>query len=188
MEEQRLIVTASPHIRDSASNRSLMGNVVIALIPTVCWHRRFIFGAQRAGSGGRRDHRSLCGALNIFMTLLMHKRQSRWGIFPPWSPASSWHSICRWGCPCGSALVGAFVAIVIVKQMFGGLGYNVANPALVGRIVLFLELYLPHDRLRLPRSSRWMPWPAATPLSSSGRPVHRQPDRSVPRSARRHAG
>ena len=45
MEEQRLIVTASPHIRDSASNRSLMGNVVIALIPTVV-ASAFIFGMR----------------------------------------------------------------------------------------------------------------------------------------------
>ena len=40
--------------------------------------------------------------------------------------------------PLWIAVVGAFVAIVITKQLFGGLGYNFANPALVGRIVLFL--------------------------------------------------
>ena len=34
------------------------------------------------------------------------------------------------------ALVGAFIAIVIVKQLFGGLGYNFANPAIVGRIAM----------------------------------------------------
>ena len=42
------------------------------------------------------------------------------------------------GMPLWIAVVGAFVAIVITKQLFGGLGYNFANPALVGRIVLFL--------------------------------------------------
>ena len=40
--------------------------------------------------------------------------------------------------PLWIAIVGALVAIVIIKQLFGGLGYNFANPALVGRIVLFL--------------------------------------------------
>ena len=44
----------------------------------------------------------------------------------------------NWGMPLWIAVVGAFVAIVITKQLFGGLGYNFANPALVGRIVLFL--------------------------------------------------
>ena len=37
------------------------------------------------------------------------------------------------------AVVGCFVAIVIVKQLFGGIGKNVANPAIVGRIVLLLS-------------------------------------------------
>ena len=31
------------------------------------------------------------------------------------------------------------MAIVIVKQLFGGIGMNFANPALVGRIVLFVS-------------------------------------------------
>ena len=42
--EDRLIVTASPHIRDTSTTRGLMGNVVIALLPAVlaacrrwCW-------------------------------------------------------------------------------------------------------------------------------------------------------
>lgn len=36
--EDRLIVTASPHIRDASTTRGLMGNVVIALLPP-CWPR-----------------------------------------------------------------------------------------------------------------------------------------------------
>ena len=38
--------------------------------------------------------------------------------------------------PWWMAVVGAFIAIVIIKQLFGGLGYNFANPAIVGRIAL----------------------------------------------------
>lgn len=41
--------------------------------------------------------------------------------------------------PYGMAVIGTFVAIVIVKQIFGGLGQNFANPAIVGRIVLMLS-------------------------------------------------
>ena len=33
--EERLLVTASPHIRDHSTTRGLMGNVVIALLPCV---------------------------------------------------------------------------------------------------------------------------------------------------------
>ena len=41
--------------------------------------------------------------------------------------------------PLWMALVGCFVAIVIVKQLFGGLGQNFANPAIVARIVLMVS-------------------------------------------------
>ena len=38
--------------------------------------------------------------------------------------------------PLWIAILGSFVSIVIAKQLFGGLGHNFANPAIVGRIVL----------------------------------------------------
>ena len=41
--------------------------------------------------------------------------------------------------PYYMAVIGTFIAIVIVKQIFGGLGQNFANPAIVGRIVLMLS-------------------------------------------------
>lgn len=41
--------------------------------------------------------------------------------------------------PYWMAVVGTFVAIVITKQIFGGLGQNFANPAIVGRIVLMMS-------------------------------------------------
>ena len=43
------------------------------------------------------------------------------------------------GMPIGELLIGDFVAIIVVKQLFGGIGMNFANPALVGRIVLFVS-------------------------------------------------
>lgn len=134
MEEQRLIVTASPHIRDSASNRSLMGNVVIALIPTVV-ASAFIFGMRALLVVAVTT--AACVGFEYLYTLLMHKR----------NPVGDLSAVVTGiilalnvpvGMPLWICIVGAFVAIVIVKQMFGGLGYNVANPALVGRIVLFL--------------------------------------------------
>ncbi len=41
--------------------------------------------------------------------------------------------------PIWMAVIGCFTAIVVVKQLFGGLGRNFANPAIVGRIVLLLS-------------------------------------------------
>ena len=41
--------------------------------------------------------------------------------------------------PVYVAVIGSFVAIVIVKQLFGGIGQNFANPAIAARIVLMLS-------------------------------------------------
>ena len=59
--------------------------------------------------------------------------------------------------PLWIAIVGALVAIVIIKQLFGGLGYNFANPALVGRIVLFLG-FTSRMTLTFTRICQWTPW------------------------------
>ncbi|MDY4995359.1 MAG: RnfABCDGE type electron transport complex subunit D, partial [Oscillospiraceae bacterium] len=47
--------------------------------------------------------------------------------------------VCPPSIPYWMILIGDFFAIVVVKQLFGGIGKNFANPALVGRIVLFLS-------------------------------------------------
>ncbi len=41
--------------------------------------------------------------------------------------------------PCWMILIGAFMAIVVAKLCFGGLGKNIFNPALVGRVFLFIS-------------------------------------------------
>lgn len=41
--------------------------------------------------------------------------------------------------PLWMAVIGSFTAIVIAKQLFGGIGQNFANPAIVGRIVMMLS-------------------------------------------------
>ena len=41
--------------------------------------------------------------------------------------------------PYWMAIIGCFVAIVIVKQLFGGIGQNFANPAITARIVLLVS-------------------------------------------------
>ena len=41
--------------------------------------------------------------------------------------------------PYWMAIIGCFVAIVIVKQLFGGIGQNFANPAITARIVLIWQ-------------------------------------------------
>ena len=132
--EDRLIVTASPHIRDTATTRGLMGNVLIALVPSIV-ASALIFGPRALLLVGVTT--AACVGFEYLYSLLMHKPNPVGDL-----------SACVTGVilalnmpvnmPLWIAIVGALVAIVLVKQLFGGLGYNFANPALIGRIVLFL--------------------------------------------------
>ena len=65
--------------------------------------------------------------------------------------------------PWWMAVVGAFIAIVIVKQLFGGLGYNFANPAIVGRIALAMGFASRMSTYGFPADAT----STATPLASS---------------------
>ena len=134
MEEQRLIVTASPHIRDNSTTRSLMGNVVIALVPSIV-AAAFIFGMRALLVVGVTV--AACVGFEYLYTLLMKKK----------NPVGDLSAVVTGiilamnvpvNMPLWICVVGAFIAIVIVKQLFGGIGFNFVNPALIGRIVLFL--------------------------------------------------
>ena len=132
--DERLIVTASPHIRDKATTQGLMGDVLISLLPCVV-AATLIFGFRALMVIVVTT--AACVAFEYLYCRLLHKK----------IPISDL-SACVTGVILGMnmpanmpfwiCIVGAFVAIVITKQLFGGLGYNFANPALVGRIVLFL--------------------------------------------------
>ena len=43
------------------------------------------------------------------------------------------------GLPIWTLLVGDFAAIIVVKQLFGGIGKNLVNPAITARIILFIS-------------------------------------------------
>ena len=132
--EDRLIVTASPHIRDTSTTRGLMGNVVIALLPAVL-AAGLIFGVQALVLVAVTT--LACVAFEYIYEKLL-KKSNTVGDLSAVVTGIILALNMPVGMPLWIAVVGAFVAIVITKQLFGGLGYNFANPALVGRIVLFL--------------------------------------------------
>ena len=130
--ENKLIVTAAPHITSPDSTQSIMGKVCLALAPALIasviifgfnaliltavtvaacvffeWAYCKLMGREVPIADFSAVVTGLLLAFNMPATL------------PPWM-----------------AIVGAFIAIVIIKQLFGGLGYNFANPAIVGRIAL----------------------------------------------------
>ena len=131
--ENRLNVTASPHIQDNSSTRKLMLNVIIALLPCVV-ASTIIFGARTLLVVGVTVAASV-----LFEYLYCHlmKKPSPVGDLSAVVTGLILALNMPVSMPLWIAIVGAFIAIVITKQLFGGLGMNFANPALVARIVLF---------------------------------------------------
>ncbi len=131
--ENRLNVTASPHIQDNSSTRKLMLNVIIALLPCVV-ASTIIFGARTLLVVGVTVAASV-----LFECLYCHlmKKPNPVGDLSAVVTGMILALNMPVTMPLWIAIVGAFIAIVLMKQLFGGIGMNFANPALVARIVLF---------------------------------------------------
>lgn len=131
--ENRLNVTASPHIQENSSTRKLMLNVIIALLPCVV-ASTIIFGARTLLVVGVTVAASV-----LFEYLYCHlmKKPNPVGDLSAVVTGMILALNMPVTMPLWIAIVGAFIAIVLMKQLFGGIGMNFANPALVARIVLF---------------------------------------------------
>lgn len=130
-----LIVNASPHMVTKQDTGRVMGSVLLALIPallTGAWY----FGPRAL----------LLAAVCLITGLLC---EGIWERLMKQPSTLGDLSACVTGLilalnlpvslPFWMAAIGCFTAIVIVKMLFGGLGRNFANPAIVGRIVLLLS-------------------------------------------------
>lgn len=133
--EGKLIVTSSPHLRSGVTTRQIMLDVLISLVPCVV-ASTWIFGFRALLVT------VFCAAVCVlleFICRLVMKREQTIGDL---SAAVSGVLLALTLPPSiglAQALVGCAVAIVVVKQMFGGIGCNFVNPALTARIVMLLS-------------------------------------------------
>jgi Na+-translocating ferredoxin:NAD+ oxidoreductase subunit D len=132
MNNEQLIVSSSPHVRDVTTVSQIMWSVVLALVPPVLAAiyyfgfqafaiilisvlgavvTEYIFEKIRGKRITVKDGSAVITGILLALTL------------PPTVPL--------W-----MAFTGSIVAIGLGKQVFGGLGYNPFNPALVGRAFL----------------------------------------------------
>ncbi len=133
MEDKRtFIVSSSPHIRTPRDTTTIMLDVLIALAPALiasvilfgfwsllitaisvvsCVAFEFIYRKLMKKPGTIRDLSAVVTGVLLAFTL---------------------PSTCPWWLP----IIGALFAIIVVKQLFGGLGKNFLNPALAGRAFL----------------------------------------------------
>ena len=133
--DTKLIVSASPHVRSEETTQSLMANVIVALCPCVV-ASAIIFGVRAL----------LVTAVSVIASVAFEWLYCK--LLKKPNPISDLSAVVTGiilamnvpvGMPIGQLIIGDLVAIVIVKQLFGGIGMNFANPALVGRIVLFVS-------------------------------------------------
>ena len=132
MEDMKLIVAPSPHLRDRDTTEKIMFAVLLSLVPAIAasiyffrWDAvRLILLAAGAAVATEaifqrvRKKPIMVGDGSALLTGVLLAL-----TVPPSLP--SW-----------MVILGAVVAIAIGKQVFGGLGQNPFNPALVGRAFL----------------------------------------------------
>lgn len=130
-----LTVTASPHLRSPETTTGIMLDVVIALIPSlvaaVCifgWRSLLVTCVTVA----------TC-VLSEFIARKVMKRDSTISDLSAVVTGILLAFNLPVTIPLWMAAIGSVVAIVVVKQFFGGIGCNFINPALVGRIVLMMS-------------------------------------------------
>ena len=124
-----LTVSSSPHVHQEATTKTLMRDVIIALMPAL------VFSVYNFGI------RAL--TMTLVSVLSCYGFEKMWNILMKKHDKSYDLSACVTGmllafvCPVTVAywqiVIGAAFAILLVKMLFGGLGRNVVNPALAGR-------------------------------------------------------
>ena len=130
---KRLLVTSSPHYRSPESTRTIMIDVIIALLPSVILSTVF-FGPRVL---------TLCGisvaSCLAFESLFNFIRKKRNTVGDMSAAVTGVLLACCLPVtvPYWIAVVGAFFAIVVVKMLFGGIGKNFLNPTLAARAFLF---------------------------------------------------
>ena len=134
MEPVNLIVSPAPHINNKATTNRIMLDVIIALLPAfvlAVW----IFGPRAALITG------VCVLSCVFFEWGFEKILKRKNSINDLSAVITGMLLAYnlpVTIPVWQAIFGCFTAIVLVKQLYGGLGKNFANPAITGRVVMFL--------------------------------------------------
>lgn len=128
-------VSSSPHIRDNETTCGIMLDVIIALMPAT------FFGIYHFGFKA-----AVLLAVTILASVATEaiyqffmKRTITIGDFSAALTGLLLGLNLPVGLPIWMAVLGSVFAILIVKQIFGGLGQNFMNPALAARAFLVLS-------------------------------------------------
>lgn len=128
----KLIATSSPHIRGSETTQGIMKDVIIAMLPALAY-ACFNFGLRALTLTAVSV--AGCVFFEWLYRRLMKKPQSIQDLSSVVT-GMLLAFVCPVQIPYWMILIGDAFAIILVKQLFGGIGKNFVNPALAGRAVL----------------------------------------------------
>ena len=128
----RFTVSASPHVRSRLDTSAVMKLVCVALLPAVL-ASAYIFGLRALSV-------IVVSVLACVLTELLCNRMFRKEITVTDYSAAVTGILFAFTLPSTMPLwmvaIGGFLAIFVAKQLFGGLGFNIFNPALAARAIL----------------------------------------------------
>ena len=128
-----LTVSPSPHLRTEDTTRSIMLDVCIALMPALIWGI-FIFGWRALTV-------TLVSVVFAVLSELVWEKAMKKPLTVSDFSAVVTGILLAMNLPVSVPLwmpaIGAVFAIIVVKQLFGGIGKNFVNPALAARVFLF---------------------------------------------------
>lgn len=130
-----LIVNSSPHFRGKDTTSGIMRDVLIALVPCIIAGTVF-FGPHALFTVAVT---TVSAVLFEFLSRIVMKRRQTIGDLSAAVTGVILGLILPPAINPAIAVFGSAVAVIVVKQMFGGIGQNFANPACTARIVLLLS-------------------------------------------------
>ena len=162
MDNAMLLVSNSPHVRSKTTTTRIMLDVIIALCPALI-ASAIVFGWRALLVV------AFCVVMCVACEFVFEKIVKRentvgdlsavvTGILLAFNLPST--------IPLWQAAVGCIVAIVIVKQLFGGIGCNFANPAITARIVMSMSFATSMSSFAMKNDAT----SSATPLSGGEMP------------------
>ena len=126
-------VSPNPHMKDDMTTRRIMLKVIVALLPAAIWGV-YAFGLRAAAII------LLSTVSAVLFEFLAQKILKKKVTVSDFSAAVTGLLIgmnLSPTVPLWLPVVGSFFAIVVVKQLFGGIGKNIVNPALAARVFMF---------------------------------------------------
>ena len=155
--KEMLTVSSSPHIKRPDTTRGIMSDVVIALAPAATYGC-ILFGLRALAV------LITCVGVAVLSEFLWNKALKKPNTIKDMSAVVTGLLLgmnLPPTLPLWQAAIGSVAAIIVVKQMFGGLGHNFANPAIAARIMLLVSFPAAMTRFTEPVSDAVT---SATPL------------------------